>query len=219
MRSLTDDDLVYFIIKVLVAPTDVSKVLQIDQYIVSTELGPSHKRGGPRPWNARSVTPELDYTTLAMTIDPDSMKHPSRGHLLGSDSSDCDVLLDTTNANGISGVHFQLDLVFGEEQPQMLWIVDMSAEATLETEQAQLSYGQQRALKPRSTNRVQAGLVVFDIVSADRRFEPAVLRLGMIGEVRAGFDGVLRLVICHMCKWLDGGNIYATASVQSCAVA
>lgn len=175
MRSLTDDDLVYCIIKVLVAPTDVSKVLQNDQYIVSTEQGPSHKRGGPRPWNTRSVTPELDYTTLAMTIDPDSMKHPSRGHLFGSDSSDCDVLLDTTNANGISGVHFQLDLVFGEEQPQMLWIVNMSAEATLEIEQAQLSYGQQRALKPRFTNRVQAGLVVFDIVSADRRFEPAVL--------------------------------------------
>ncbi|TKA56084.1 hypothetical protein B0A55_13812 [Friedmanniomyces simplex] len=147
MRSLTDDDLVYCIIKVLVAPTDVSKVLQNDQYIVSTEQGPSHKRGGPRPWNTRSVTPELDYTTLAMTIDPDSMKHPSRGHLFGSDSSDCDVLLDTTNANGISGVHFQLDLVFGEEQPQMLWIVNMSAEATLEIEQAQLSYGQQRALE------------------------------------------------------------------------
>ncbi|TKA24785.1 hypothetical protein B0A54_17549 [Friedmanniomyces endolithicus] len=175
MRPLTDDDLVYCTIKILVAPTDVSKVPQNDQYIVAPERGPSHKQGGPRPWNTRSATPESDYTTLAMTIDPDSMKHPRSGHLFGSDSRDCDVLLDTTNANGIGGVHFRLDLVLGEDEPQMLWIVNMSTKATLEIAQTQLSYGQQVALKPRLTNRVQAGLVVFDIVSADRHFEPAAL--------------------------------------------
>ncbi|KAK1809428.1 serine/threonine protein kinase [Friedmanniomyces endolithicus] len=43
------------------------------------------------------------------------------------------------------------------------------------TRAEKLSYGQQVALKPRLTNRVQAGLVVFDIVSADRHFEPAAL--------------------------------------------
>ncbi len=35
------------------------------------------------------------------------------------------------------------------------------------------------------------------------------------GEVRAAFDGVLRLVICRMFNNSLGGNISATASIQS----
>jgi len=64
----------------------------------------------------REATPNVDSPSrhrtlsplLALTTEPERLFDPAEGHVLGSDSESCDILLDDTNSRGVSSKHVRL---------------------------------------------------------------------------------------------------------------
>ncbi|KAK0247721.1 Protein kinase protein rad53 [Friedmanniomyces endolithicus] len=172
------DDTVYCIVRILASPIDTTKQTQNDQYLLGPEQGPDRKRAGKHRHILRDSTPELSTPTLAMRINKGSMKRPHQGHQFGSDSHDCDVLLDTSNRRGVSGVHFRLALTGIAPDGTgsiVLSLVNTSAQNTVEVDGVQLLRADQHPLTKHTTHHVVAGPVSLSIDLPDHQLDLAAL--------------------------------------------
>ncbi|KAK0265207.1 Calcium/calmodulin-dependent protein kinase type II subunit gamma [Friedmanniomyces endolithicus] len=169
------DNTVYCVIGLLASPIDTTKQSQNDQYLLGPEEGPDKKRAGKHRHVLRGSTPELSKPMLAMRINRESMKFPHRGHRCGSDSDDCDVLLDTSNGRGVSGVHFRLALTgiaSDATGPTVLWLINTSAQNTVEVDGIQLIRADQRALTKNMTHHLVMPTTGFRKINRTRTVTP-----------------------------------------------
>ena len=88
----------------------------------------------PKPSNQRSreATPvvEEDNRAFAFTLRTLDLKDPSLGHVFGSDSSRCDILMDRTKGRGVSETHFRVQLDYTRSLPDTLFIRNLSRNST-----------------------------------------------------------------------------------------
>lgn len=72
-----------------------------------------------------------DKMRLALTLDLDTFNHPKNGLLFGSNERECDIVLDTTNARGISEHHFRLSWQWdGTLHPNILAVCNEASHGT-----------------------------------------------------------------------------------------
>lgn len=88
------------------------------------------------PAPERETTPGMDDPSghkiqcplLALTTDPERLFDPVEGHVFGSDSERCDVVLDDTNTRGVSSRHVRLFVdLYEDEGGDCLTIQNLSA--------------------------------------------------------------------------------------------
>ena len=174
MRTPQEEDVVYCIVKVHIAPPNVLKDLLNSPFV--PDDGPASKRRGSNHRRARDATPDQEEPTLEMTINPESMKRANLGHVFGSDAAECDVLLDRTNLYGISGTHFRLNVEFHSDRSNVLRITSMTRNAVFVIDNAHsLSYEESRVLFGSSKHGVQAGNVFLNITIANRPLNKSVV--------------------------------------------
>ncbi|KAK4551737.1 hypothetical protein LTR86_010930 [Recurvomyces mirabilis] len=98
------------------------------QYLVDEEFPvvKRRRRASERVRLAREGTPVPKSRTIQLRLDPASMRDVDVGHVFGSAAEYCDVLLNTTNGNGISGMHFRVQLDYACIEPERLLIRNIS---------------------------------------------------------------------------------------------
>ncbi|KAK4551681.1 Protein kinase protein rad53 [Recurvomyces mirabilis] len=161
------------------------------QYLVDEEFPvvKRTRRASERVRLAREGTPVPTSRTIQLRLDPASMGDVDVGHVFGNAAEYCDVLLDTTNGNEISGMHFRVQLDYACIEPERLLIRNISRANELFVNAVPYRSDEYKLLSP-GTHAVHVGLV--HIVLTYPRLQNCTEAWNKLLEARKRLHGPVR---------------------------